>query len=179
MSRTATTTRRERRQDMRRRTKRRIRGGEGLAPLWLQSWAQSVLVGLHRVRATIVRFFAGDKPFLLGFLGLLVVGALIISGPLNAYLAQRAQLHVLEEQVAVIEDANAGLADRSLALRGDEAVELRAREELGLIMPGEVPYVVVPPAQDRPEITTPLDVPDAPEPNRLEALWNLLTGLFG
>ena len=44
--------------------------------------------------------------------------------------------------------------------------------------PGEVPYVVVPPEQDSPEIGQTLTV-EAPGPVVVRDAWDALTGLFG
>lgn len=147
--------------------------------MWVQRGAQSGMVGVHRVRGRIGQIFAGDRPFLLGFLGLLVLGVLVISGPMNAYLDQRVQRDLLSQQVGGLAVANGELSERAFQLREDEAVELLAREEYGLIRPGEVAYVVVPPAQDGEQIVEPVEVADLPEPSRLQHFWDLLTNWFG
>lgn len=178
-SKRAASSKRDKRRDLRARSKRRRRGADGVGPMWVQRGAQHSLVGIHRVRARIGQIFAGDRPFLLGFLGLLVLGVLVISGPMNAYLDQQVQLDLLTQQVGVLDTANAGLSERAFQLREDEAVELLAREEYGLVRPGEVAYVVVPPDRDGEQIIDPVEVTSVPEPSRLQHFWDLLTNWFG
>lgn len=171
------TNRRDQRRQMRAATRRRVRGGAGKAPMPVQRLAQTIdsgaAVATHRAR----RLFGGDRPFVLALLGVLVLGALVVSGPLQAYLDQRAQVELLEEQVRVIGEANADLERRRTGLNDAGYIELLAREQLGYHRPGEVPYVVVPPEEDRPEISPDLRV-EVGEPSWARNLWDTLSGWF-
>ncbi len=77
---------------------------------------------------------------------LLVVGALLFAAsyPLRTYLHERSQIGILDQQVTQLQRQNADL-DHSIAqMRNPEYVERFARECLGMIKPGEIPFVVVP-----------------------------------
>jgi cell division protein FtsB len=167
----------DRRRQMRAATKRRVRGGTNKAPIRVQRLAQTLdsgaAVATHRAR----RLLGGDRPFVLAVLVVLGLGVLVISGPLQAYLDQRAHVELLEEQVRVIELANADLERRRTGLNNATDIELLAREQLGYHRPGEVPYVVVPPEEDRPEISPDLRV-EAPEQSWVRGVWDAVAGWF-
>lgn len=179
MSAPAITTRRDKRRQLRAATRRRVRGGERLAPVPLQRAARTVDDAAHVGAERLRRAFAGDRPFLLGFLVLLVMGVTVISAPLRSYLDQRDRVELLEEQAAVLEQANAGLQQRAEDLTDPQAQELMARERFGYIFPGEVPYVVVPPQRDPTTISENLTVEAREEQPWYREAWGLLTGWFG
>lgn len=172
-------TRRDRRRAMRAATRRRVRGGENRAPVPVQRLASRVDDVAFVTSGRMRRALAGDRPFVLGFLVLLVLGVMVLSGPLRSYLDQRDRVDLLERQLVVLEDANAELSDRAADLRDPDHQELLARERYGYVRPGEVPYVVVPPERDTSEIGSPLTV-DEPAPRPwYRAAWDGITGLFG
>ena len=77
---------------------------------------------------------------------IVVVGALLFAAtyPLRAYLNERSQIDVLQQQVAHLQQTNADLDDRIAQLHDPRYLERLARECLGMIKPGEIPFVVVP-----------------------------------
>jgi cell division protein FtsB len=171
--------RRDRRRALRAATRRRVRGGEHLAPVPVQRFARQVDDAAFVAGRRLRRLLAGDRPFLLGFVVLIVLGVMVISGPLRSYLDQRDRVDLLERQLTVLEDANADLEQQASDLRDPEHQELLARERYGYVRPGEVPYVVVPPQRDTSEIGDSLVVEEpAPRPWYRTA-WDGLTGLFG
>lgn len=179
MSAATTTSRRERRRAMRAATRRRMRGGENRAPVPVQRLARQVDDATFVASSRVRRVLAGDRPFLLGLVVLLVLGAMVISGPLRSYLDQRDRVELLERQLAVLDEANDDLSQRAADLRDPEYQELLARERYGYIRPGEVPYVVVPPERDTSQIGEQLTVED-PEPRPwYRAAWDGLTGVLG
>lgn len=101
-------------------------------------------------------------------LGLAVVAALAFgAGTLAEPLANRreaqARVELLEEQRAALAAENGRLGQRVEDLEDPLTIELLAREQQGLVRPGEVPYVLLPPESDRPLIAEPpLEVADAP-----------------
>lgn len=171
------TKRRDRRKQMRAATRRRVRGGANRAPMPVQRLAQTIDTGAAVATHKARRLFGGDRPFVLALVGVLALGVLVVSGPLQAYLDERAHVELLEEQVRVLEVANADLEERRTGLNDAGFIELRAREQLGYHRPGEVPYVVVPPEEDRPEISPDLRV-EAPEQSWTRDLWDTLAGWF-
>lgn len=171
--------RRDRRRAMRAATRRRVRGGDKRAPVPVQRMAHRVDGAAYVASSSVRRAMAGDRPFLLGFAVLVVLGVMVISGPLRSYLDQRDRVDLLQQQLAVLEDRNGELEQRAADLRDPEYQELLARERYGYVRPGEVPYVVVPPQRDTSEIGDSLEV-DEPTPRPwYRAAWDGITGLFG
>ncbi|HEX2029036.1 MAG TPA: septum formation initiator family protein [Nitriliruptorales bacterium] len=120
---------------------------------------------------------AGDRPFLLALAALIVIGALMVAAPLVRYLDGQDRLALLQRKAAALAAETARLEARERDLTSAEHVELLARERLGLVRPGEIPYVVVVPEADRPKVA----MPTAGEPNRTDRwyrrLWEAVAGL--
>ncbi len=74
--------------------------------------------------------------------------------PTSTYLRQRAELGKATERLERLREETARLERESDKLRGDAEVERLAREQYGLVRPGETPFVLVP---STPTTTTPLD----------------------
>jgi cell division protein FtsB len=87
------------------------------------------------------------RRLLLGLLAALVLAAFLFAFvyPTRTYLAQRDQIHRAEERLAVLQRQTATLQRDTKRLEGDAEVERLAREQYGLVRPGETPYVIVPP----------------------------------
>jgi cell division protein FtsB len=64
--------------------------------------------------------------------------------PSRTFLAQRASLARVEEQLAVLGEQNRLLEERARLLRDDAEIERLAREQYHLVRPGEEAYVVLP-----------------------------------
>ena len=64
--------------------------------------------------------------------------------PVRTYLGQRAQIHTLERQSAILERANDHLTHHITSLHDPSQLERLARECLGMVKPGEIAFVVVP-----------------------------------
>jgi cell division protein FtsB len=91
-------------------------------------------------------------------LGLAVVGFLFaFVYPTRTYLDQRDQLHQAEERLDVIRRETAELEADTERLKGDAEVERIAREQYGLVRPGETSYVIVP--ATTPSTTSPTTSP--------------------
>ncbi len=172
------TTRRERRRVMRQASRRRTRGGENRAPVAVQRIARQVDDAAFVAQGRVRRAFDGDRPLVLGLIGLLAAGALVISGPLSSYMDQRDRVVLLEQQLAALEGANGDLQQRSADLADPEHQELIAREQLGYVMPGEVPYVVVPPNRDTSTFADTPEVEADLERPWFRRAWDTVTGLF-
>lgn len=127
-----------------------------------------------------VRAVSGDKPLAVGFLGAFAAAVVLLSGPMQSWMAGRERVELLEAQAAALAEANADLTRQRDDLNDPAQLELRARED-GFVRPGEVPYVVVPPPVERPRIADPVaegEEPDGDEP-LLARLWKGLTSVFG
>ncbi len=91
-------------------------------------------------------------------LGLAVVGFLFaFVYPTSTYLQQRSELGKGEERIARVEAETKRLEQQNEQLLTDEEVERLAREQYGLVRPGETPFVLVPAA---PSTTTTLPAPE-------------------
>lgn len=85
---------------------------------------------------------------------LVCVLTLTIAGPVRTYFSQRTEMKQLQasetqlrEQIAELEEQKAKLADPVF-------IAAQARERLGFVMPGEIPYQVqLPPGATQPEAT--------------------------
>lgn len=85
-----------------------------------------------------------------------MVGVLLVGVyPLDAWRHQEQELRSATRQLRELEKRRDELREEVRFLRSDEAVELLAREEYGLVRPGEEAYVVVdppPPSVELPEV---------------------------
>jgi cell division protein FtsB len=112
---------------------------------------------------------------MLGLIALLAL-AVVVAGilPFRQVLAQRNAVDAAEEQLAAIEEENRLLEARIVALQSPEEVERLAREQFGLVRPGETGYVVItPPGEAVPE---PEPEPVSPDKPWWEDVWDFLTG---
>jgi cell division protein FtsL len=82
--------------------------------------------------------------------------------PTRTFLDQRSQTNKARSQLEVLQSENARLARESKRLSTDSEIERLAREQYGLVKPGERPFVILP----APSSTTPpppsSTVPPAP-----------------
>lgn len=99
-----------------------------------------------------------------GVAAVVLVGAMLLMVfPTRTWLQQRTDAAAAEQHLAEVEARNAELEARALRLQTAAEIERIAREQYGLIKPGEQPYAVLP----------------APAPAQLPVLWpyTLLTPL--
>jgi cell division protein FtsB len=75
--------------------------------------------------------------------------------PTQTYFSQRAAIARAEQQLGVLSEQNDRLEDRIDDLNSRAEIERIAREQFEMILPGERPYVMVPPGE------APLVVPRA------------------
>ena len=93
----------------------------------------------------------------------LLVGVLVVGVfPTRSYLSQRRAIAAAGAQAGQLGTTNDSLQNRVDQLQTDSEVERLARQEYGLVKPGEEVYEVLPPPEDPPK------VPDAWPFNRLE-----------
>jgi cell division protein FtsB len=117
--------------------------------------------------------------------GLLAVAALVgvvvtAAGifPFRQIIGQEKAVGLAREKLAALEEENARLAVEAAALESDAEIERLAREQFGLVMPGEIGYVVVSPPG---EVAAPAEseVPTLDRPGEQpwwKDLWDYLTG---
>lgn len=77
---------------------------------------------------------------------LIVIAALSMSAlaPARQAFSQQSMIRAEQRKLVVLQSENQKLNERLARLQDPEYVEKLAREELGLVKPGEVAYVVVP-----------------------------------
>ncbi len=85
------------------------------------------------------------------FVGVLFAGVF----PTRTWLAQRAATANAQERVDVLRSENQALEERARLLQDDAEIERLAREQYGLVRPGEEAYAILPPPPP------PLPVPEA------------------
>lgn len=100
----------------------------------------------RRRRGRLARAVAGDRPFLLGLLVLVLLLAVMAAGPLERYAAAADRVDALVEERDFLEQEVGALEERARELEDPEEVELLARSELGLVLPGDDAYVIVGPS---------------------------------
>ncbi len=148
------------------------------APAPVQRVARATRNGAVATRELGVRAVSGDKPLAVAFLAVFVASLVLLSGPMQSYLASRDRVELLQAQAEALAEANASLEQRSEDLNDPAQLELRARQD-GFIKPGEVPYVVVPPEVERPQIVDPVPEPERDDDPWFVRAWRGLTSIFG
>ena len=95
--------------------------------------------------------------------------------PFRQILAQNRQVENTEAKLNALQAENAALEDRIEALNTDVELERIAREEFGLVRPGEKGYTVEsPPGSELPEPPDPAAAFD--DRGFVEKIWDFLTG---
>ena len=111
------------------------------------------------------RLILGRGPGIVAFL--LVLGLLLAMAiePARQLLAQRARVDAMESDLAKIERMNDHLETRIVRLKDPDYIEQQARGQAGLVHPGEIPYVVMPPSDGtRSDASRKQEKPKAPPP---------------
>jgi len=78
--------------------------------------------------------------------GRAVAGGLLLAGPVLGYLGERRAVAAQADELARLQAENAALEERLARYRDPNRIERVAREEFGLVEPGEESYSVLPPA---------------------------------
>ena len=109
---------------------------------------------------------------LLGALALTVSGIL----PFRQLISQQHEIERSQEQLTALRNENNALEEDIEMLGTDAEIERLAREQYGLVRPGEIAYVVVTP--DEPLV---IDVPPDPvvrsdQRRWWERVWDFITG---
>jgi cell division protein FtsB len=106
----------------------------------------------------------------------LLIGGLALTGlaPARQAYQQRRVIRQQEGELASLQARNAGLAQRLARLQDPAYQEKLAREQLGVVRPGESAYVVVP----RPGVELHKVITKPPPPSGLQRAWHWLRGLL-
>jgi Septum formation initiator len=106
----------------------------------------------------------------------LAVLAVSYASSLRAYLDQRSHLQDLEAKIAQRQAAIDDLEREKRRWEDPAYVEREARERLGYVKPGEIPYIVLDEHGEPVEPQSTLGDPDRSAPQTPEAWW---TGAWG
>ena len=116
-----------------------------------------------------------------GLLALAALVAVVVTAagifPFRQIIADRRTVALAQEKLLALREENSRLEAEVAALESDAEVERLAREQFGLVLPGETAYVVVPPAGEEaaePELEPTLDRPG--EQPWWDDFWDFLTG---
>jgi cell division protein FtsB len=92
---------------------------------------------------------------------LIVVAALLFTSiaPVKQIFSQRAEIARLEQSLENLKIENKNLSIETERLNTDAYIEQQARLRLGLMKPGEEPYMIVPPKQTPPSAAKPAPKP--------------------
>ncbi len=131
------------------------------------------------LRRARLRVLHGDRPYVVAVLVATGLSLVIVSGPVQTWLAQRDLVDQREGVLEVLEEENAELAARVRDLHDPDTIEAEAREQQGMVRPGQVPYVIVPPAADSERIAPDLTDVETDERGWFARVWEAVTGLFG
>jgi cell division protein FtsB len=122
---------------------------------------------------------SGQRPLLVALVVALILGVVMLSGPFERYADSRTRVEALRATADTLEDENARLERRASHLQDPSELERLAREEQGMIRPGEVPYTLVPPDVDRPVISAPrASDADDPTPPWYVRAWDAVRSWF-
>jgi cell division protein FtsB len=131
-----------------------------------------------RRRGLARRILGGDLLLGILLLGALGLGLALLAPPFEGYLVARQRVALLEQQALALEAENLRLERRIEDLDDPVTIELLAREQQGLVRPGEVPYVLLPPDVDAPRIR-PAPVEVEPEEDLLDRVLAWIRSLVG
>ena len=93
-----------------------------------------------------------------------LVGAMAIE-PTRQLLQQRDRISEMSRGLAEVQSGNAKLEEQIARLKNNDYIEQRAREQIGLVRPGETTYVVMPPSgTDGPKRKQQVKKPAPPPP---------------
>ena len=129
-------------------------------------------MSLQAGASRLLRFGRGPQVVAL-VLFVALLGAMVVE-PARQLLTQRDRVAGLASDLEEIEGANDKLRGRIKRLKDPDFIEQKAREQAGLVRPGEVPIVVMPPSGDRrasaPERRKPQVSPVEDDPGFVEGL---------
>ena len=129
--------------------------------------------------AVLRRAVSGDRPYVVAFFVLVAILAMMVVGPLHSYTAAAERVEDLERSRTDLQQRVVELQERHRRLGDPEEIELLARRQLGLVKPGEIPYVVTDGAPESDQVRPDGRLPDPPaNPSLLERMGTAFLSLF-
>lgn len=134
--------------------------------------------GITRLRNLWTEARSGQRPLVVVLLIAIGLSVVMLSGPFERYLAGRERVEALRTADEAL-GGEIGDLEREVELLADPGtLEGIAREQQGMVRPGEVPYTVVPPEIDRPQITAPRSAVEDRDAAWYERAWSTVRGWF-
>ncbi|GAA1660428.1 membrane protein [Mycolicibacterium murale] len=134
---------------------------------------QSIIISAERQSEQRMGFTARRAAILAAVVCVLT---LTIAGPVRTYFAQRTEMNQLKASEAALREQIADLEQQKVKLADPAYIAAQARERLGFVMPGDIPYQVqLPPGAVNPEV--PEAIPGTSEPSGApwySALWKTI-----
>lgn len=130
-------------------------------------------------RRRLRRLVAGDRVYAFVLLGVVAVLVAMATGPLQNYTAAADRVDSLAASRERLAEEVDSLQDRRERLHDLEEIELMARTELGMVRPGEVPFVVVTPEPELERLDPEAEQPPAAGGSWYRRLGRWLGGLVG
>ena len=125
------------------------------------------------------RAVGGDRPYVVAFFVLLAVLAMMVVGPLHSYTAAAERVEDLQRSRTELQQRVVELQERERRLGDPEEIELIARRQLGLVKPGEIPYVVTDGEPESDQVRPDGRLPEPPaDPSLLERVGAAFLSLF-
>ena len=125
------------------------------------------------------RLLTSDAALGLLLVASLVFGTVLLAAPFENYVTARQRVALLAQQASALDAETQRLEQRLEDLDDPTVIELLAREQQGLVWPGDIPYVLVPPESERPRI---VDVPPViaeQEPDALDRILAWVRRILG
>jgi cell division protein FtsB len=134
---------------------------------------QSIVISAERQSEQRMGFTARRAAILAAVVCVLT---LTIAGPVRTYFAQRTEMSQLEASEAALREQIAELEQQKVKLADPAYIAAQARERLGFVMPGDIPYQVqLPPSAVNPEQPEALPGTSAtPEGPWYSSLWKTI-----
>ena len=107
---------------------------------------------------------SGDRPYVVALFALIAVLAITLVTPVRSLTAAADRADELSAEHDLLSQRVDELERRRERLRDPQQVELLAREHLGMVRPGEIPYVVARPQGDAERLRPGGSAPLAREP---------------
>lgn len=91
-----------------------------------------------------------DRLFVVGTAMLLILLGAMATGPYADYTAAQERVTALEDRQVALGEAVETLETEAERLQDPASLEEQARSQLGMVRPGEIPYIVVNPPTEAP-----------------------------
>ncbi len=102
---------------------------------------------------------------------LLIVVGLWLSRPVMQGIVERKEIFVLQDEIVELQKENEALEREVSALNSDDDIEIIARQDLGLIKPGEESYIVISEDEEEKEVGSQVINESYEEKESNESIW--------